>query len=170
MRGCGCGGEDVWGEVGRFKGKWCNPKINSMKLSAEQIHDIAGELICGMKVYINRDKPEYVTILDWDGMYGDTEFWEEEMERIQKEWSHFVVLEKLESWESFNIMKYFIDEVDDEKMQQVLINTLNRRSPFANFKAQVESSDFREQWFNFRQLKYEEHVRQQLEFEDIEFE
>jgi hypothetical protein len=140
-----------------------------MKLSAKQIHDIAEELLCGMKVYINRDKPEYVTILDWDGMYGDTEFWEEEMEKIQKEWSHFVVLEKLESRESFNIMKNFIGEIDDEKMQQDLIRILNRRSPFANFKSKVESSDYREQWFDFRQLKYEEYVRDQLEFENIEF-
>jgi len=141
-----------------------------MKLTAKQINEIAQELVAGMKVFINRENLEIRTILDWDDMYGDTELWEEELEEIENEWTKYVVLEKMKSGEAFTIMEDFIEEVDDERLQQDLIKILNRRSPFANFKAEVESSEYRQQWFDFRDRKYEDYVREHLEEEKIEFE
>lgn len=123
-----------------------------------------------MKVYINRADLEIRTILDSDDMYGDTEFWDEELEKIENEWTDYIVLEKMASGEAFTIMEGFVEEVDNEKLQQDLIKILNRKSPFANFKAEVESSDYRQNWFNFRDQKYEEYVREQLEEENVEFE
>jgi hypothetical protein len=141
-----------------------------MKLTAKQINEIAQELEAGMKVYINRADLEIRTILDSDDMYGDTEFWDEELEKIENEWTDYIVLEKMASGEAFTIMEGFVEEVDNEKLQQDLIKILNRKSPFANFKAEVESSDYRQNWFNFRDQKYEEYVREQLEEENVEFE
>jgi len=141
-----------------------------MILTAKQINEIAQELLAGMKVFINRETLEIRTILDWDTMYGDTELWDEELEKIEQEWASYVVLQKMESREAFSIMEDFIEEVKDLKMQQDLIKILNRKSPFGNFKAEVESSDYRQNWFDFRQRKYEEYVREQLENENIELE
>ena len=140
-----------------------------MKLSSKQINEIAQNLETGMKVFINRESLEIRTILDWDEMYGDSEIWDEELEKIENEWTDYVVLEKLESRESFRIMEDFIEEVDDKKMQEDLIKILNRKSPFANFKAEIESSPYRQEWFNFRTKKYEDYVKEQLEQENIEY-
>jgi len=55
-------------------------------------------------------------------------------------------------------MEYFIDEIDDNNLQNRLINALNRRKPFANFKYIVETSKYRQQWFDFRQKQWEYYV------------
>ena len=141
-----------------------------MKLTSKQINEIAPNLETGMKVFINRESLEIRTILDWDVMYGDSGIWEEELEKIENEWADYIVIEKLESRESFRIMADFIEEVDDKKMQEDLIKILNRKSPFANFKAEIESSSFRQEWFNFRTKKYEDYVKEQLDYEGIEYE
>ena len=141
-----------------------------MKLTLKQINEIAQNLETGMKVFINRENLEIRTILDWDEMYGDSEVWEEELEKIENEWTDYVVLDKLESRESFRIMEDFIEEVDDKKIQEDLIKILNRKSPFANFKAEIESSPYRQEWFNFRTKKFEDNVKEQLEQENIEYE
>jgi hypothetical protein len=123
-----------------------------------------------MKVFINRINLETKPILDWDQTSGDTEFWDEELELIEKEWTDYIIIEKMDSTEAFKIMEGFINEIDDKRLRDDLIKILNRRSPFANFKSEVEMSRYRQKWFDFRHKKYEEYVREQLKFENIEFE
>jgi hypothetical protein len=141
-----------------------------MRLKSKQIVEIAQDLEAGMKILINREDLEIRTILDWDDMHGDNEIWQEELEKIQYEWSDYVVFTKMESREAFEIMEAFVDEVQDKRMQEDLIKILNRRSPFANFKAEVESSEYIQEWFDFRLNKYIDYVKDQLESEKIEFE
>jgi hypothetical protein len=54
----------------------------------------------------------------------------------------------MESWEAFQIMEDFIEELTED-----LITILNRKSPFANFKAEIESSSSQQKWFDFRDIK-----------------
>jgi hypothetical protein len=70
--------------------------------------------------------------------------------------------EPRESHESFKIMEWFIDEVEDNQLQNKLIYALNNRHPFSNFKALVEISEYRQQWFGFKQEKLEEMVRDEI--------
>jgi len=141
-----------------------------MKLSARQINEIAQELEGGMKVFVKRENLEIKSIFDWEESYGDNEFWEEEMETIEREWSDYMTLTKMESWEAFQIMEDFVDEIDDESMKESLRKILGRKSPFANFKAEVESSAYRQNWFDFRQKKYEDYVSEELRMSDFEIE
>ena len=64
----------------------------------------------------------------------------------------------MESHDSIKIMENFVDEVNDIMLQEKLINALNRKKPFANFKYLIEDSDYRQQWFEFRQAQYELYV------------
>lgn len=137
-----------------------------MKITAKQINEIAQELEAGMRVFFNRDTLEFKSVLDWDEMM-DTEPWEEMIETIENEWPDAIILEKMESREAFRVMEDFIDEIEDSKFQEDLIKILSRRSPFANFKAEVETSEHRELWFSFRTKKYEDYVRDQLTSEGI---
>ena len=137
-----------------------------MKITSEKINEIAQELEAGMKVYLNRETLEIKPILDWEDI-SDNEIWEEEVEDIIKEWSSYLVISKMESREAFRVMEEFADSVDDEVFREGLIKILNRKSPFANFKAEVESSPYRQNWFDFRLKKYEEYVKEHLEIEDF---
>ena len=140
-----------------------------MKLTAKQINEIAQDLETGMKIFINKKTLEYRAILEWDDMV-DPEPWEKMLEEIENEWEDFSVIEKMISHDAFRIMEDFVDEVADTKLAEDLIKILNRKSPFANFKDEIEYSDYRKQWFAFRTRKYEEYVKQQLEYENIEYE
>ena len=137
-----------------------------MKITSEKINEIAQELEAGMKVYLNRETLEIKPILDWEDI-SDNEIWEEEVEDILKEWSSYLVISKMESREAFRVMEEFADSVDDEVFREGLIKILNRKSPFANFKAEVESSPYRQNWFDFRLKKYEDYVKEHLEIEDF---
>jgi len=140
-----------------------------MKLSAEVIHMIAQELEAGMKVYLNRKTLAYEPVLDWDDIQ-DTDLWEKEVRKIEKKWKDYIIITKMESREAFQVMENFVDEVADPRLKEDLIKILNRKSPFANFKMEVESSSHRQQWFDFRTKSYEDYIREQLDLEDIEHE
>ena len=140
-----------------------------MKLSLEVINKIAQELEAGMKVYLNRRTLEFEPVLDWDDM-TETDFWEKEARKIEKKWKDYIVITKMESHESFRVMENFVDEVDDIRLKEDLIKILNRKSPFSNFKMEVESSNHRQKWFDFRTKRYEDYVTDQLDLENIEHE
>ncbi|HPB03038.1 MAG: UPF0158 family protein [Bacteroidales bacterium] len=139
-----------------------------MKVTSAQINEIAQMLEGGMFVYINRETFEMEFIPDLDD-FGDSELWEELHNKVTEEWNSLVI-EPMETWESFKIMENFIYELPDKKFQQNLIEILNRKRPFAHFKAAIDNSDYRQQWFDFKEKMYEEYVKQQLEAEHIEFE
>ena len=121
-----------------------------------------------MRVYINNETLEIKPILDWEDSYSDTDIWDEDLKYIEENWSSYRVIEKMESWEAFRIMEEFAEAVGDEKLSNELLKILGRKSPFANFKAEVESSPYRQNWFDFRLKRYEDYVREQLEVEDFD--
>ena len=137
-----------------------------MRLKNSQIRQIAEELEVGMNVYINRKDLEIRTIYDWNDMHGDTEFWEKEYEKMVAEWTDYIVIEKLESSESFRIMQDFADKVDNDDLRQAL----QRKRPFANFKAVAENSKYRNEWFEFKTQRHEDNVKTMLNLQNIEFE
>mgnify|MGYP006303068905 FL=1 len=130
---------------------------------------MAQYLEAGMKIFINRDTLEYTTILDWDVII-DPEPWEEEMEKIENEWSNYVIIRCMESHEVFKIMVEFVDKVEEPRLREDLIKILNRKSPLANFKAEIECSDYREDWFDYRIKRYEKHLKENLDLMGIEYE
>jgi len=140
----------------------------AMKVTSAQINEIAQMLDCGLNAYINRETLEMDFIPDMDRL-DETELWEEHYIKVTEEWNSFVI-EPMQSWDSFKIMEKFVDEIPDEILQQNLIKILSRKSPFANFKAEIDDSDYRQQWFDFKQKMYEEYVMTQLEIEKIPFE
>jgi hypothetical protein len=140
-----------------------------MKVTSKQINEIAQSLETGMKVYLNKETLEFESILDWDIMI-DPEPWGEIVRKIENEWRDVMIFEKFESRDAFQIMEDFVDEIDDLKLKEDLIKILNRKSPFAYFKAEIESSAYRQKWFDFRTMKHEEHVKSQLADESIEYE
>jgi hypothetical protein len=140
-----------------------------MKITKQQINDISQSLEAGMKVFINCQTLEYRSVLDWDEMM-DPEFSEKEIEEIENEWTDYIIVQKMESFEAFKVMEDFCDDLEDEPLKEDLLKILNRKSHFANFKIEIDSSDYREKWFSFRQRKYEEYVMRRLESEEIEFE
>jgi len=127
------------------------------------VSEVAETIMMGMICFLNPDtfeiefipremivdpeEYEMITGEEWDSA---------EIKHLK--WQRYIEVEPMESHESFKVMEYFIDEIDDNNLQNRLINALNRRKPFANFKYIVETSKYRQQWFDFRQKQWEYYV------------
>ena len=144
-----------------------------MKITKHQIHEIAEYLEIGQTVYVNKDTGEYIPIVENDDFIdymGDEEEnpWAEDQRTVES-WENYFSIGKMPSHEGFKIMEAFASVVDDA-LRVKIGNALTRRKPFAHFKDLVESSDYRQQWFDFRQRKYKEYVIDELEANDMKIE
>ena len=141
-----------------------------MKIKSKQVKDIVEELLSGFNVYINRGTLEVKTLLDPDKVYDNEELWQQEFRKLDSEWEDYIEIIPMPTWQSFRIMEAFVEEIQEIELRLELLKRLKMRRPFANFKVVVESSAYRQVWFDFRQAEWEEYVREQLEAEDFEIE
>ncbi|MFO8001291.1 MAG: UPF0158 family protein [Marinilabilia sp.] len=132
----------------------------------DTVREIAENIDCGLVCYLNTDTLE---VEDLPKDLDDPEEYElmtgESYEEMFKhdQWDNCIIVEPPESRESFKIMERFVDEVDDPRLRDRLIDALNRKRPFANFKNLVETSPFRQAWFDFKQQQLEELVWDELQ-------
>ena len=127
------------------------------------VFEIAGGLLAGLVYFFNPETLE-VESIPKDFAYDPEEFeviTGETMESAginYENWQKCIEIEPMESRDSFKIMEYFIDEVENKSFQDELIDALNRKKPFANFKYLVENFEQRQQWFDFRRKQWEYYV------------
>lgn len=143
-----------------------------INLTESQIKEIADQLDSGLKCYIHKESGEIVSVLDFDSWPGgDTEPWEEVLNELEENWDKYVEIERMESRESFEIMADFSKTVDDKNLQNKLTTALNKKHPFQNFKWQIDNSGpYRQKWFDFKNQRLIEWVKDQLENTDLESE
>jgi hypothetical protein len=127
------------------------------------VSNVAEELLSGMICFVNGDTLETESvpremIEDPFGFEfingGDPNDWNSE----HKTWKNCITVNPMESFESFNIMERFVNEVDDEVFRKKLTSALQRKKPFSNFNYLIEGSEYRQKWFDFRQTETEDYV------------
>lgn len=134
--------------------------------SPELISSLAGEINAGLICHLNPDSLEVIAIPK--DVFDDLEseniaFYQTDLNRIESEWNNCITIEPPEPFESFKFMEQFARyEVQDKAIQDRLLFALSKGKPFRNFREIVDSSEFRQQWFDFHQLCLEEYVRDQL--------
>ncbi len=132
------------------------------------VQDIAEKIDCGLICFLNPETLELEDVPKNLGMEPDDfelatgELWEETFKHDH--WDRCITIEPPEACEGFKIMERFIGEIDDKRFSQKLVDILNRKHPFANFKAQVEGSKYRQQWFDFKQSELEQLVWDEISF------
>ena len=90
---------------------------------------------------------------------GEEDFAEEALEHPEK----FLELEPLRSSQSFKVMEAFVETVKDKGLQGQLVQSLEGKKPFANFKIIIDNSSVRQDWFEFRNKAYAEIAKEWLE-------
>ena len=140
-----------------------------MKLSVEQIREIADNLDAGLKCFYNLKTGEIKTLLNFDNWAGaDMEPWKEEVMEIEENWNDYFEFKGFESHESFEIMADFADNIDNESLRQELFIALNRSKPFQNFKRIIDySGKYRQRWFDYKEMRYIQWVEKQIDWENI---
>jgi len=137
------------------------------------VKSIAQSIDAGLVCYINTQTMEVVEIFkelfdtyDLDFDEEDDEFEIDDVAKSLKEdlnkiegWESKIVMEPLESHESFKIMESFIGKtIPEGNFQNKLIGAINRKRPFANFRNLIDDSDYLQDWYDFKQNYLEEHV------------
>lgn len=142
-----------------------------MILTEKQIKEIADNLDCGMRCFFNLKTGEIKTLLNFDRWVGaDEEPWEEESKEIDNNLADYFEFEGLDTHDSFKIMADFAENIDDIRIQNKLINALNRPKPFQNFKWQIDNSGkYRQKWFDFKKMRYIQWVKDQIDLKNEEF-
>ena len=129
------------------------------------IKEIAQELDCGFDCYYNFQTNEIVTIPNFSHNADDDDFKEAfrvDLEKVEKHHADFIKIEVLQNFESFKIMERFVEQLADQKLQLELENVLANKKPFQSFKLKIEHSDFRQNWFDFKQSELEKRVETEL--------
>lgn len=78
-------------------------------------------------------------------------------------WKKYITIEPMVPNESFKIMEKFVDQLDNSKLKIKLMNALQNRKPFANFKYIIDNSEIRQEWFDFKDKKLQEYVSSIIE-------
>jgi len=139
-----------------------------INLTKDQIKEIAEQLDCGNRCYINKETGDIKTTPDFDNGYADEELWADVLEELEENWDKYIQIEKMESHESFDLMADFAESVDSKELRESLINALNKKHPFRNFKWVVDNSGpYRQKWFDFKNQRLIEWVKDQLEVLDF---
>jgi hypothetical protein len=136
------------------------------KFEHKDIREITQLLDTGFRCFYHRETGDLLSFPDEFKHIGmDTEPWTEEMEKFEADPFSYKEVEPIRSQDSFSIMADFAEQMTGNNRLQIrLIDALNRKHPFRNFKFIIDNSgDYRQQWFAYRDSRLMEFVRERLE-------
>ena len=127
-------------------------------LTEQQITELADQLDCGFRSFWHQPTGELLFVNDLNNNpYVDTEFYEEDLEKLDINFGDYIEIVKPNSGDSFEIMANFTNQLNEtDKIKKELIKALNKKKPFREFKFVIDNSGvYRLQWFDFKhaQLK-----------------
>jgi len=135
-------------------------------LTKEQIKEIAEQLDCGFRCFWHKKNGEFVFVPDtlkYPDM--DIDAWADEMEKLDHNYGDYREIAQLESSDSFEIMADFVETLSDSnRLKDKLIDALNKRKPFREFKFVIDhSGEFRQKWFDFKNMRMQEWVKKRFD-------
>jgi len=134
------------------------------------VSEVADGLTAGFVYFVNPDTLEVEKIPqhaleepeDYEATTGETAG---DLNLKHQHWEKCIEIKPPESYDSFKVMERFAEKMSDAGMREKLMDALNRRRPFSNFKHLIDNSDYRQEWFDFRQKRLEQYVFEILENE-----
>ncbi len=136
-----------------------------IKLTDEQISDIAQDLEAGLKCFIHKVTGDVKTLPDElnSNMEMDEELWQDVIDEIDNDAENFIVIEGMDSRESYILMEKFIDTLEDKQIAARLTNAINVPKPFHTFRYELNYSDeYLQKWYAFKSQQMIEWVKKHL--------
>lgn len=138
-------------------------------MEQDKIKEIAGELDCGFRCFIHIKTKEIKTIPNFDQhLYMEEGPWRKDIRELDKHSQDYIEIEGMDSSESFRLRADFAGTVDNDELRKRLIQALNQRKPFQNFKFVIDNSgEYRQKWFRYKDERLMEWVADQLEANNL---
>ena len=142
-----------------------------MEIAKNLIREIAQYIDCGHDCFYNLKTKELFWIPNIQLLTsGDEDYhreiFKEDLDKVKSQKKDLIKFEVLESYQSFKIMEHFKNRIDDDRFRYSLQQALNKRKPFQNFKYLIDHSEYRDDWFEFKQKELEKIVIKTIERHD----
>jgi hypothetical protein len=130
-------------------------------LTEEQINEIADQLDCGFRSFWHRHTGKLIYLPDFENNpYAESEFYKKDLEELASNNSNYIEIEKPQSGDSFKIMVKFAEKLENNVLRQHLVQALNSKKPFKEFKYLIDTSGVhRQEWFDFKNSQLKNWVR-----------
>ncbi|MDI1353820.1 MAG: UPF0158 family protein [bacterium] len=135
----------------------------------DELRRIADELDSGFQCFWNITNNDLVFIPDPDRFPDDDheieKVWKDDLTKVKKNKKNIVVIECLDSHQSFEIMSDFVESLETGNVLAPLLRAaLRENKPFNKFKFVIDNSgDYREKWFSFKTQWLKDYVKGQAE-------
>ena len=134
-----------------------------MTITDKHISEIADLLDCGMICFYHETTGKIESHPDPDGLYFDPESWQDVISKVERDWANYIKFEKMNSNEGFQLMENFAHSITDKTFKNKILDQLSGEKPFQKFKRLIDSSDFRQEWFDFKKNATIDFVKRQIE-------
>ncbi len=141
-------------------------KLKIPKKYKKIVPQIADSLNAGLVCFLNTDTLEVDDVPE--NLITDPDEYElmtggsiEDLDLKYLKWDNYIDIHPPGSNVSYGYMADFAEALPDCSFKQRVFHALEQKRPFANFKYLVENSDYRQDWFDYKQNRLEEYV---LEF------
>ncbi len=136
-----------------------------IKLTKEQIVDLASEMDIGMVCFVDLQENEIRSVIDLNLFpESDDEFWADDIKEINRDPKRYIKIEKPDSSYEFQLMSDFTEMVLEERLRNRLADALSGKKPFASFKNIIHNTSLeRKDWFKFRSKRLEEFALTQID-------
>ena len=71
-------------------------------------------------------------------------------EKWPAEGDEVILVDKIPTWKSYNLMEKFADNISDERIRRQLYRALEKRHPFGEFRYAAERTGVIQQWYDWR--------------------
>ncbi len=133
----------------------------------EQIKEISEQLDCGFRAFYHKLSGDLIFVPDTDKHIGmETDAWQDELDKLDKNFSEYQEIDAMESRASFQMMADFAGKIPDKYLRNKLIEALNSNKPFRAFKLMIENSPERQNWFAFKDKRHIEWTKEQLKIHE----
>jgi len=139
----------------------------AVEIKPEMIKEIADMLDTGMVCFYHKTNGELEYYPDEFRNPGfDSELWDDVINKVEAHYGDYLRLEGMSSSESFRVMESFISDIDHIPTHNKFIDAISRKKPFRHFSDLLfYYPELRQQWFVYKNERYIEFVKDQLEFE-----
>ena len=132
------------------------------------VKEVAGSIDAGFVCFLNTDTLEIDEfpreLLSNSYLYTmNTGVSLDELNLKYTQWENYITIEPLEGNESFRIMEKYAEQLDNARLRAQLVNALYNPKPFANFKRIIDNSDYRQDWFDFKDNQLQDYVKTMIE-------
>jgi len=135
-----------------------------LTFSTDQIKEISEQLNCGFRAFYHKQSGKLIFVPATDGNFDmDTSAWEAELAELNKNFIAYQEINAMQGSDSFKLMADFAAQVSDEKLRDRLLNSLNKKHPFREFKSMIDNSgEYRKRWFDFKNERYNLWTKDQI--------